>query len=440
MNNNLFMKKISKNCIPASMIWLFGVVAFTQVTFIPIYVYYLSFFSLVGTLFLYSLSQNVRIDKNLTAYFSLFLSCFFIGVVSYPISIVIEKRFNYSDMQVFGRMINLALLFIVFILIHSFHRKTGEILQDYFLVIRAYQLGIFIVMLIGAWQFISFYSSIPFPFETRSHLHSTYGSNYSFSQRLTSVAREPSFFVMLAIDFIGLSLLFYSGLKRKSMVALGLVMVVFSLSPSGFITLIGAAVAAWGFSEIKYFSGKIKIKKIVFFIIGAAIFSVFILMNEQIFEYIYGRIFNAAPSNSGRFYMIVMPYLWSIEGSLFNILFGYGVKSYSIIGSYYSLPSGVPVHITSNNIYTDIFWESGLIGFMLLISFFVLVFVRIFRSKIGKTCTFIAFYFIFEIMFSSLFRADYSSARFFIILYTIYLITESPIIRRRHSENSCNYT
>lgn len=440
MNNNLFMKKISKNSIPASMIWLSGVVAFTQVTFIPIYVYYLSFFSLVGTLFLYSLSQNVRIDKNLAAYFSLFLSCFFIGVVSYPISIVIEERFNYSDMQVFGRMINLALLFIVFILIHSFHRKTGENLQDYFLVIRAYQLGIFIVMLIGAWQLISFYSSIPFPFETRSHLHSTYGSNYSFSQRLTSVAREPSFFVMLAIDFIGLSLLFYSGLKRTSMVALGLVMVVFSLSPSGFITLIGAAVAAWGFSEIKYFSGKIKIKKIVFFIIGAAIFSVFILMNEQIFEYIYGRIFDATPSNSRRFYMIVMPYLWSIEGSLFSILFGYGVKSYSIIGSYYSLPSGGPVHVTSNNIYTDIFWESGLIGFMLLISFFVLVFVRIFKSKIGKPCTFIAFYFIFEIMFSSLFRADYASARFFIILYTIYLITESPIIRRRHSENSCNYT
>lgn len=224
------------------------------------------------------------------------------------------------------------------------------------------------------------------------------------------------------------------------MIALGSVMVIFSLSPSGFITLLGAVSAAWILSEIKYLSGRINIGKISVFLAVFAFLSVFVLMNEQIFEYIYGRIFYATPSNSGRFYMIVMPYLWSLDGSLFSLLFGYGVKSYSIIGSYYNLPSGVPVHDTSNNIYTDIFWESGLIGLLLLISFFVLIFVRIFKSKIGKPFSFIAFYFIFEIMFSSLFRADYASARFFIILYTIYLIVESPSIRRYYSENSRNCT
>jgi hypothetical protein len=440
MNDDLFMTSFSKRAVPASMIWLFGVVAFTQVTFVPVYVYYLIFFSLFVAIFIFSIIHNVKIEKSLAGYFFLFVSCIFVGVLSYPVSMIIDERFDYSEVQVFGRIINIVFLFFVFLLIHSFHRETGEKIQDYFLVIRSYQFGIFIIMLIGIWQLISFYSSIPFPFETRSHLHSVYGNSYSFSQRLTSVAREPSFFVMLAIDFIGLSILFYSGLKRAVMIFLGLVMVIFSLSPSGFITLIGAISAAWILSEAKYLSGRIKIGKISAFLAIFFVLSVFILMNEEIFEYIYRRIVYADPSNSGRFYMIIMPYLWSLDGSLFSVLFGYGVKSYSIIGSYYNLPSGPPIHPTSNNIFTDIFWESGLAGLLFLIFFFVQIFVRIFKSKIGKHFSFVAFYLFFDIIFSSFFRADYASARFFIILYAIFLIVESPSIRRYHSENSRNYT
>jgi len=365
-------------------------------------------------------------DAGLTRYFSLFLSCFFIGVFSYPISMGIESRFDYLDMGVFGRIVNLTLLFFIFISMYAFHKKTGQSYFDKFLVIRSYYFGVFIVLLIGVWQLLSFYSSVPFPFETRSHVHSTYGGGYSFLQRLTSIAREPSFFVMLAVDFIGLSLLFYSGFKKTVMVALGLLMVVFSLAPSGFISLFGAVIGAWFFSGLKYFSGRMAFKKLVLSALAVVSAVAIFFMNEEIFQYIYSRIFDATPDNSDRFYMVVMPYLWSLDGSLFSLLFGYGVKSYSIIGSYYILPSGEAVHATSNNIYTDIFWESGLIGLVLLLSFFIFVFVSIFKGKIGRNYSFIAFYFLFDLVLSGFFRADYASARFFIILYLIYLIVNNP--------------
>lgn len=426
--------------MPETMIFLFGFMAFLQVTFIPSYVYYVTFFSLAVSGFLFSIIYNIKIDKKIVLYFFIYLSCFLVGVLSYPFSMVVEKRLDYSGLEFSGRITNLILLFWVFVFIYSYHMKKGKDINDFFLIIRSYQLGLFVVVLAGAWQLLSFYSSIPFPFETRSYLHSTYGANYSFSQRLTSIAREPSFFVMIVIDFIGLSILFYRGLRRISMIMLGLVMVVFSLSPSGYLTLAGTVVAAVFFSEIKYFSLNIKFVRIAGILIFATVLCVFFMLNEQVFEYIYSRIFYATPDNSIRFYMIVMPYMWSIDGNLFSVLFGHGIKSYSIIGTYYNLPSGVPVHPTSNNIYTDIFWESGLIGIILLIFFYTFIFIRIFKSKIGRFFSFIAFYFFFDIVFSGVFRADYASARFFIILYLIYLITENQLIGRCYSENSRNHT
>jgi O-antigen ligase len=158
-------------------------------------------------------------------------------------------------------------------------------------------------------------------------------------------------------------------------------------------------------------------------------------MNEQVFQYIYSRIFEANLDNSGRFYMVVMPYSWSFDGSVFSFLLGHGVKSYSIIGSHYSFLSGEPIHDTSNNIYTDVFWESGLLGLILLLMFFLFVFSCIFKRKIGKQSSFIAFYFLFELMLSGMFRADYASARFFIILYLIYLMFNQPFKIRMNNES-----
>lgn len=425
------MYLLSQQALPKLAIGLFGFLSFIQITFAPVVFYYFGLLFLVVVLSVFLFLLRAGVEAKIVEYLLFFLSCFFVGVFSCFVSVIIGgDKFDYGDLNIAGRLFNLFALFWAVIFISAYHKRTANNHADRFLVVRCYQLGVLVVLLIGVWQFVSFYSSIPFPFETRSHLHSTYGYSYSFTHRLTSVAREPSFFVMLAVDFVGLSLLFYSGFKRILMSLLGFIMIIFSLSPSGYIAFFGALGGAWLFSEAKYFTGRVSFNRLGLVFLILVFVLLFFAVNDEVYNYIYSRISQATLSNSGRFYMVVMPYFWSWDGDLFGFLFGHGMKSYSVIGTYYSLPNGAPVHPTSNNIYTDVFWESGVVGLVLLLLFFAFVFIRICRSKVGKFHSFVAFYFFFELTLSGMFRADFASARFFILLYLMYLLVSQPLMKR----------
>ena len=146
--------------------------------------------------------------------------------------------------------------------------------------------------------------------------------------------------------------------------------------------------------------------------------------NNEYTDYVLTRI-NTADSDNGRVFMLLGPLEWIQESNFFSILFGHGIKSYSIIGSFYTLHSGDPVHVTSNNLYIDVFWESGILGLFFLLSFFSCVLYKIFSLNVSKSSVFVMLFVFFDIVFSSIFRGDYASFRFFIMIYLLYVLIEN---------------
>src|SRR5690606_1310535 len=102
------------------------------------------------------------------------------------------------------------------------------------------------------------------------------------------------------------------------------------------------------------FSGLCKLAALFCFFV---FFTFFVLgSNNPFFEYIINRVINVDASSSSRLSMLLGPFEWVKDSSLISFVFGHGLKSFAIVGTNYVLPSGEAVHVTSNNMYVDVFW------------------------------------------------------------------------------------
>jgi hypothetical protein len=412
--------KLIKSRVPNFFIPLASLFAFSLVTIIPSVFFYSTFLLSIIAIMVFFARWHL-VDKRLLKFFGFFLLPSLVGIFSYPVSMVLEGDvFDYSQLNVLGRIANLGFLLFFILILHSYIKDSK--LDAPF---RWYWFGAGLLMLTALWQFADiFLNVVDFPFDTRAHLHSTYGREYDFSGRLTGIAREPSYFVMLAIDFVVLSFLFSCGVKRLIIVGVGLALIILSLSPSGYITFVGAFGGAYIFTQLKFFRFKASFKGLctalsLLFLLPLALVYFF---GSGYFDYFYSRIASPEIWESARAYMSYMPFVWASDSNALSFLFGHGIKSYSIIGTYFNLPSGEPVHVTSNSLYVDTFWESGLFGLILIAAFFVFVFISNFKSKHSKAQVFVAFLVLFDLMLSGLFRADFASFRFFILLYLVYVL------------------
>lgn len=332
--------------------------------------------------------------------------------------------FDYEKLNPLGRVANLILLLLLILLLHS-HFKNNHIG-----VFKWYTLGVFILLMTAVWQTVSVYTGlIPFPFDTRAHLHSAGGLELNVGARITGIAREPSYFTMYAVDFFVFALLLYTGVKRYLYTFLAVFLLLVSLSPSGYIVFILALLGAYLFSNLKFSSFNLVIKKssLIILFVGfmVSVIVITVASNLGFLDYFLTRVTDTRSTvTSARSYMAYMPFVWAADSNFFSVLFGHGIKSYSIIGTAFNVPSGEPVHVTSNNIYVDTFWESGFLGLAVLLSFFYWVFIKIMKSPYSKLQIFIALFVLFDLMFSGVFRADFASFRFFILLYLIFILIQ----------------
>ncbi|WP_257125763.1 hypothetical protein, partial [Arcobacter porcinus] len=242
------------------------ITSFSMVTIIiPNILVYIFLFATVCLGYLYLLKFYKFVDRRLIKFLIFFLIPSILGLISYFIGYYFESDiFNYDELNPFGRIFNIFLMFSFIIILHSY-----SIYNNHFKVFNWYRFGVFILLITAVWQTISVYTGIiPFPFETRAHLHSTYGNEFSFSHRITGIAAEPSYFTMFTIDFIVLSLLLYVGKKRFFYVALALLLMILSLSPSGYLTLIFTFIAAYIFTNLIKIKKRIDLKKIFVMIIS----------------------------------------------------------------------------------------------------------------------------------------------------------------------------
>lgn len=412
---------------------LVGITAFTSVTIVPAVLAYAVGF----IVFLFAIvyfSKFGFVDKKLFIFLLFFLITFEIGLIGLPISYFSDRdRFNYDELSIFGRIFN----FIFISSIILFYDKFSST-RDVSLLFRFYMVGIFILIITAIWQSLAVYFSlIPFPFDTRSHVHGA-SESLNIGSRITGIAREPSYFVMFLVDYIALALLLKNGIRKVMCIALSILLLILSLSPSGVLTVGLAFGASYFFTQLKFYNELGLTRIFIFIAIIALLISFYFgVKDTQFFSYLLHRVSDVDPQESDRLFMLIMPFEWIKDSNALNVLFGHGIKTYSILGSAYLLPDGAPVHVTSNNVFIDVFWESGLLGLLFLVCFFAFIFLKIMKSRFTRKQTFVSLFVFFDLCISSMFRADFASFRFFIMLYLLFLLVnyDFRILRKRNERN-----
>ncbi|MCI5179905.1 MAG: hypothetical protein D3911_11420 [Candidatus Electrothrix sp. AW3_4] len=358
-------------------------------------------------------TNNIKVSLSSEFFVWLLLlniSLFIIPLLGLSLSIALnitDVSFDYNQIDYSGRILNLFFLTAFIFALHNIFFRE----EQYHIPIKFYWYGTTLLALTGIWQLLSFYSILPFPFETRSYVHTV--KVETIAGRLTGMAAEPSYFVAFIADFMGLS--FFILRSRKNILYLylfiSIICLYYAFSPSGYIILICSVTCPFFSMFLHKKTGKYLMALGPILFIGA----IYFIQSDGGF-YFLERL-KIADENS-RYLMLTMPFNLIFNSNLTTAIFGYGIKSYSIIGPSMDFAS------TSNNIFADTLCESGILGFLSLLAFFIYIYYSILKSiKISYTQKYIALFLFFDLLSSSIFRADYATLRFYILIYTIYVLT-----------------
>lgn len=312
-----------------------------------------------------------------------------------------------SGIDPWGRILNLFLLTWYIISIGLIYPGSGKELGKS--LSRAYLWGCIVLLLFAIWQALDFYTSfpIPFPFNTRSYVHSQGDTGVHLIGRVTGFAAEPSYIAPFLVD--GLILSFYLINKktvRNLVISLFLITIVLTFSPSAYISLIVV-----GMVFFLYNSKKRLVFNIVFIVTIVLIIYGAYKSDSDIVRYFLHRI--SSYEESGRFQGVIGPIDYMVEnGSVLNLLFGFGIKS---MGAFTSLNYSGFGFSTANNLFTDILFEAGIVGFGMYVGLFFLLFKMSLNNKKNPLPLFLST----TLLVSSLYRSDYASLRFVALLCII---------------------
>lgn len=292
-------------------------------------------------------------------------------------------------------------------------------------LIKMYYYGLLIIVLIGVWQFLHFVIDVPFlDINTRNHIHSVSKGDFVVDNRLTSIANEPSYLAPIAIDLIIIAFIVS---KHPLMVtSLGLFVLIFSYSGGGYLNIL-FVICAFVVGYFKYKGYQLKGKYIIGYVISFSLI-IFILINylDQVLNLLYpvlGRLDTIFSFNEhSRMFMILMPLVWVFNNGLINAIVGFGPGSFKYLSFTESLPNGLPVHGTSNNLFADTIFELGYIGFLSYSLVFIRFILKAFGNLYNNRYYFISFILTVHLLTSSIYRADFMQPRFWIILYIIMIL------------------
>lgn len=342
-------------------------------------------------------------------YLGLFLSLIFGFLFNY---LFFNYYYNFKELSMYGRFVNIFLFSFLAIFIvsyFSYFNKEKIFFNFYFF-------SCFIILISGCWQAISLYLGyFPFPLETRSHIHGVGKEGYEIAGRLTGYAAEPSYFVPFILDFLILSLFVFEKKIYKFLgVSIGLIVMILTFSPSGYLMFIGSFILAFIF--IVKLNSKFFLR-ILFFI---SMFVGFIIykFSEKFLNLGYVFVRLSSFFEDTRFKTTVDILDIFFQSNLVAILFGFGPSNYKFVSKY----SKFSYFETSNNTYIDILVEFGMIGLLLFLAMFLYLFLYIRKSHIDIFSKFICYALFFNLLIGGIVRADYASSRFFMLIAIIYLI------------------
>lgn len=371
--------------------------------------------------------QRIRIDATAAMIVGGLFVPMFASFLILPINLISTDLDygSYFGSKLWSRMINLSLFTLVFIAGYSTILVATS--RQRRLLLHAYLSALGLFVFFGMWQWFSFYLGVPFPdFGSRTHIHSVSSDIRDlFPGRITSLATEPSFLAPLMTDALIVGAAVYGAGRRYFFTAMlpTLWVLLFSFSGGGYFNLLlligfGLLVAGWD-----AIGTQPRLRLIA--AAGMAIIAALALHRQitQLMAPILGRMSAFFDLQShDRLYMVVMPFSWFKDDGLLSALFGHGPGSFALLGEMYRLPDGDAIHITSNNLFSDVLYEQGVVGLLLSASVLItLVLIGLRRRK--QSNLYLAGAFLaFNLIVTSIYRADFMAPRFWVVLLTICIL------------------
>ncbi|HNT27180.1 MAG TPA: hypothetical protein PKH10_03280 [bacterium] len=323
----------------------------------------------------------------------------------------------YVSMKLPGRLANAVFFFSLFVLAMSFIGEYRSRPPESFA--RWYFAGTAVLVFFGIWQWLHNYLNVPmFDLDTRSYMFGLRQNGFSYLVdriRLTSLLDEPNFLVAFLIDGLLLGPLLVTSRRYYAfgVVAPFLFVLLFSFSAGGYLNLLllcGVVLLTPGFLPAK-------IKKKAVAITIAALFLAGTIFYQQIFEFLFpilGRLDSLFNQTSTRIYMMVSTLRAAWDDPLPFMIFGHGPGSV-----FYLNFKGLPM-ATSNSMYLDLFYETGLFGLLAALW----MFSRLLKENISFGWTRDPrvrwiYLLICHLAITSTYRADFFSSRFWSILILV---------------------
>ncbi|MDM1060598.1 hypothetical protein [Myroides odoratimimus] len=355
--------------------------------------------------------------RDFVSYFLIWLLPFIISLgFSLPLNILMSDADGlfFHEISPYGRIANLIMLtlFVFYTYLYVYDTNSKVDSERCFFIIKAYFFSCCIMVFTAIWQWLNFNGllSFKFPLETRSFAHGN-TSLTAISNRVTGLAMEPSFLVPFVSEFIIIGFFIIKKKILKFIVtALGVFVIFYSFSPSGYLSLLGLF--------LTYFYFQYRLKAIIislivlFFVSGSFMY----FKDIEAFVYFSDRI--AGVSVSSRYETIYYLVEYMLSTDYFTLLFGNGFKTLSVLQL--SFPNAI-IYETSNNLFLDVFFECGIIGVFLMIWFFTKVLKLLVQVRNRGNQLFVSLLMV-NFIVTSLFRADYSSIRVFFILLIVYML------------------
>lgn len=374
---------------------------------------------LISGLFLheYIISKKIRIRTNSKAFIICFFTPIFISLLFLLFNLLtIENQISYYRFlkdNLPSRFIHIIFFFILFIGLSDYS------LKKYSVLLKGYLLGSFVIVIFGLWQWSSFYFDIPYvEISTRDEMRSIGDGYIEVKKRVTSLLAEPAYLSVILVDgLILVSLLRINFLKRIIFFFIpNLFVLVYTYSLGGYINFIFLLIG-------RVFFKRKNIKSILIcFFMGAALLYYFYDNIMYLFIPIIARLnlfdFKNIFNNDSRIFMVLYPLYLITNSNPINFLFGYGAGSYKHLSLYLSLPNGEPFHITSNCLYTDIFFETGLLGLGGIVGYYIYYFVFFLKHREHKLAL-IGYSLVAHLFISSFYTVAFMSPRFFFLMITL---------------------
>lgn len=337
-----------------------------------------------------------------------------------------DKYLEYLSSDLFNRWLTTSTTIIIFIFIVYKINSGVSNKKIAYRILRIYYIITGVIVFLGLWQFLSKTFGIPFlNIKSRDYVHSVQETNLVFNFRLTSILREPSFFVPFIVEFFYLNILILKIKKLKWMLGvLSVIIFLLTMSGSAFIELVFIFLALFPLLNIK----KMKIGLFLFFgglIVSALSFKEFLL---KLLLPITDRISNFSMYSSTRIYIWINIFYYSIKDGLLLFFFGHGPNSFKYLGSVEKYPDvmewwgGQYLEPGSNNYLVDAIYELGIIGFI----FWIIIFTREIKyfyrkRKIGRQYL-VGYFMAVHLVASSVYRGDYAAPRFFVLMIILSIL------------------